>query len=87
MPTGCVLIWPIPFRRQEGERKATGISAAPAADEEEEEEDEAELAPRLEEVLMYLRLEHRYCFFCGHAFTTDAELQQKCPGVFERDHE
>lgn len=62
-----------------------GVSKAQAV--EEEEEDTEPVWPRLEAVLLYLRREHRYCFYCGHTFASEEELATKCPGPFEAEHE
>ncbi|KAJ5341956.1 hypothetical protein N7541_011080 [Penicillium brevicompactum] len=46
------------------------------------------LAPseRLHKLVMYLREEHRYCFWCKHAYETEEELEG-CPGLTEEDHD
>ncbi|CAN8279819.1 unnamed protein product [Cochlearia groenlandica] len=52
-------------------------------DEEEEEEISEE---DLEEILMKLREEHRYCPFCGFQYESREALLSHCPGVNEDDH-
>ncbi|KAG5379722.1 hypothetical protein IGI04_027564 [Brassica rapa subsp. trilocularis] len=53
---------------------------------EEEEEEEVITEEDLEEVLMKLRDEHRYCPFCGFQYETSEALLSNCPGVNEDDH-
>lgn len=45
-----------------------------------------ELQRRLVELLEWLRAEHLHCVYCGHSFVSEAELEQRCPGVLEEDH-
>lgn len=58
--------------------------------EEEDEELDAfnalEPGERLHKLVMYLREEHRYCFWCKFAYETEAELEG-CPGLTEEDHD
>ncbi|XP_010516429.1 PREDICTED: G patch domain-containing protein 11-like isoform X2 [Camelina sativa] len=54
-------------------------------DEEEEEEEEI-TEEDLQEILMKLRDEHRYCTFCGFQYETTEALLSNCPGVNEDDH-
>ncbi|CAG8376220.1 unnamed protein product [Penicillium salamii] len=58
--------------------------------EEEDEELDAfnalEPGERLHKLVMYLREEHRYCFWCKYAYETEAELEG-CPGLTEEDHD
>ncbi|CAE6076603.1 unnamed protein product [Arabidopsis arenosa] len=54
-------------------------------DEEEEEEEEI-TEEDLQEILMKLRDEHRYCPFCGFQYETTEALLSNCPGVNEDDH-
>lgn len=59
--------------------------------EEEEEDKELEefnaLSPqeRLFKVVMYLREEHNYCFWCKHRYET--RDMEGCPGITEEDHD
>jgi len=61
------------------------------ADDLDEEDDELEefdsLPPdeRLRRLVLYLRTEHRYCFWCKYAYP-DAEMDG-CPGLTEEDHD
>jgi hypothetical protein len=41
---------------------------------------------RLHKLVMYLREEHRYCFWCKYAYETEAEMEG-CPGLTEEDHD
>ncbi|GMH38395.1 hypothetical protein BSKO_06279 [Bryopsis sp. KO-2023] len=41
------------------------------------------VSDRLMEILMYLRRNHRYCFWCGDKF---GDAEGDCPGVLESDH-
>ncbi|CAF2059312.1 unnamed protein product [Brassica napus] len=54
--------------------------------EEEEEQEEVITEEDLEEILMKLRDEHRYCPFCGFQYETSEALLSNCPGVNEDDH-
>ncbi|CAA7060636.1 unnamed protein product [Microthlaspi erraticum] len=54
--------------------------------EEEEEEEEEITEEDLQEILMKLRDEHRYCPFCGFQYETNEALLSNCPGVNEDDH-
>ncbi|WZZ05285.1 hypothetical protein YC2023_091206 [Brassica napus] len=53
---------------------------------EEEEEEEVITEEDLQEILMKLRDEHRYCPFCGFQYETSEALLSNCPGVNEDDH-
>ncbi|CAH2063753.1 unnamed protein product [Thlaspi arvense] len=55
------------------------------ADDKEEEEEEI-TEEDLQEILMKLRDEHRYCPFCGFQYETTEALLSNCPGVNEDDH-
>ncbi|KAL5707895.1 hypothetical protein ACHQM5_018747 [Ranunculus cassubicifolius] len=58
-----------------------------SAEQEEEEEEEEEITEEdLRDVLMKLRNEHRYCFFCGCQYESIDTLLSNCPGVDEDDH-
>lgn len=58
--------------------------------EEEDEELDAfnalEPEERLHKLVLYLREQHRYCFWCKYAYETEAELEG-CPGLTEEDHD
>jgi len=41
---------------------------------------------RLHKLVMYLREEHRYCFWCKYAYESADELEG-CPGLTEEDHD
>ncbi|XP_062112145.1 uncharacterized protein LOC133823388 [Humulus lupulus] len=65
----------------------------PKKDEEEEEQDledeeeEEEITEEyLQEILMKLRDEHRYCLFCGFQYESMEVLLSNCPGIDEDDH-
>ncbi|XP_062003551.1 uncharacterized protein LOC133721051 [Rosa rugosa] len=63
----------------------------PNEDEEEEggesEEEEEQITEEdLQEILMKLRDEHRYCLFCGCQYESMEELLSSCPGTNEDDH-
>ncbi|KAL6868454.1 hypothetical protein J3F83DRAFT_695040 [Trichoderma novae-zelandiae] len=77
----------------EDDKKALGTnhveySIADDLDEEDEELDEfnaLELGTRLARLVMYLRENHRYCFWCKMVYP-DAEMDG-CPGTTEEDHD
>ncbi|XP_050230509.1 uncharacterized protein LOC126679508 isoform X2 [Mercurialis annua] len=52
----------------------------------EEEEEEEIITEDLQEILMKLRNEHRYCLFCGFQYETEEALLSSCPGIDEDDH-
>ena len=57
-------------------------------DEEDDELDEFDVLPpdeRLRRLVLHLRIEHRYCFWCKYAYP-DAEMDG-CPGLTEEDHD
>lgn len=45
-----------------------------------------EPSERLHKLVMYLRGEHRYCFWCKYTYETEEELEG-CPGLTEEDHD
>ncbi|CAI0402869.1 unnamed protein product [Linum tenue] len=51
-----------------------------------EEEEEVVTEEDLQEILMKLREEHRYCLFCGFQYETMEALLSNCPGIDEEDH-
>ncbi|KAF3442624.1 hypothetical protein FNV43_RR16540 [Rhamnella rubrinervis] len=53
-------------------------------DQEEEEEEITE--EDLQDILMTLREEHRYCLFCGCQYESMEALLSNCPGTSEDDH-
>ncbi|XP_065854910.1 uncharacterized protein [Euphorbia lathyris] len=55
-------------------------------EQEEEEEEEVISEEDLQEILMKLRDEHRYCLFCGFQYETMESLLSNCPGTDEDDH-
>ncbi|XP_042489615.1 G patch domain-containing protein 11 [Macadamia integrifolia] len=56
-------------------------------DGDEEEEEEVEITEEdLQEILMKLRDEHRYCLFCGCQYESVEALLSNCPGTDEDDH-
>ncbi|KAJ4970258.1 hypothetical protein NE237_003357 [Protea cynaroides] len=55
-------------------------------DEKEQEEEEEITEEDLEEILMKLRDEHRYCLFCGCQYESVEALLSNCPGTNEDDH-
>ncbi|KAJ4885076.1 TBCC domain-containing protein 1 [Raphanus sativus] len=69
----------VPEKKKEGDEDGK-------ADEEEEEEEEVITEEDLQEILMKLRDEHRYCPFCGFQYETSEALLSNCPGVNEDDH-
>ncbi len=57
-------------------------------DEEDPELDEFDalpLAERLQRIVLHLRQEHNYCFWCKHQYET--ANMEGCPGVAEEDHD
>ncbi|WCJ33981.1 D111/G-patch domain-containing protein [Euphorbia peplus] len=54
--------------------------------EQDEEEEEVISEEDLQEILMKLRDEHRYCLFCGFQYETMETLLSHCPGTDEDDH-
>lgn len=54
--------------------------------EQEEEEEEIITEEDLEDILLKLRDEHRYCLFCGYQYDSMESLQSNCPGISEDDH-
>ncbi|KAJ8900042.1 hypothetical protein K2173_024157 [Erythroxylum novogranatense] len=54
--------------------------------EEEEEEEEEITEEDLQEILMKLRDEYRYCLFCGFQYESMEALLSNCPGPDEDDH-
>ncbi|KDP24602.1 hypothetical protein JCGZ_25518 [Jatropha curcas] len=53
---------------------------------EQEEEEEEITEEDLQEVLMTLRDEYRYCLFCGFQYETMEALLSNCPGIDEDEH-
>ncbi|XP_010524390.1 PREDICTED: G patch domain-containing protein 11 [Tarenaya hassleriana] len=53
---------------------------------EEEEEEEEITEEDLQEILIKLRDEYRYCLFCGFQYETAEALASNCPGINEDDH-
>ncbi|KAL1209883.1 hypothetical protein V5N11_033956 [Cardamine amara subsp. amara] len=68
----------VPERKNEGDEDGKP--------DEEEEEEEVITEEDLQEILMKLRDEHRYCPFCGFQYETTEALLSNCPGVNEDDH-
>ena len=67
---------------------ATTYLAADDLDEEDNELEEFNALPpedRLQRLVAYLRVEHRYCFWCKFAYP-DVEMEG-CPGLTEEDHD
>lgn len=54
-------------------------------DEELEEFEALEVEEKLRKVVVYLREEHRYCFWCKCAFPDEG--MEGCPGIEEEDHD
>jgi hypothetical protein len=81
------------YDEDEDDKKALGKSQTIYADIEDlEEEDEEldefnalELSERLRLLLVYLRSQHRYCFWCKTSFPDSA--MEGCPGITEEDHD
>jgi len=46
-----------------------------------------ETAEKLTALTDYLRLQHRYCVWCGTQFESDEDLQLNCPGPNAEAHE
>ena len=66
----------------------TVYATADDLDEEDEELDEfnaLEIGERLKRLLVYLRDQHQYCFWCKMAYP-DSEMEG-CPGLTEEDHD
>ncbi|XP_021642324.1 uncharacterized protein LOC110636790 isoform X1 [Hevea brasiliensis] len=56
-------------------------------EEEEAEQEEEEITEEdLQEILIKLRGEYRYCLFCGFQYETMEALLSNCPGTDEDDH-
>ncbi|XP_077254128.1 D111/G-patch domain-containing protein [Tasmannia lanceolata] len=53
---------------------------------EEEEEEEEITEEDLQDILMKLRAEHRYCLYCGCQYESVEALSSSCPGPNEDDH-
>jgi hypothetical protein len=77
------------------DKKALGevdrnVSALEIELEEEDEELDAfnalEPAERLAKLVLFLRENYRYCFWCKYTYETDLELEG-CPGLTEEDHD
>ncbi|KAK9157073.1 hypothetical protein Scep_003647 [Stephania cephalantha] len=51
-----------------------------------EEEEEVITEEDLQNILMKLRDEHRYCLFCGCQYESTEALLSNCPGIDEDDH-
>ncbi|KAK5990388.1 hypothetical protein PT974_08656 [Cladobotryum mycophilum] len=77
----------------EDDKKALGkghtvYATADDLDEEDEELDEfnaLDVGTRLNRLLVYLREEHKYCFWCKMAYPD--EQMEGCPGLTEEDHD
>ncbi|KAL6141493.1 hypothetical protein ACLB2K_059781 [Fragaria x ananassa] len=67
----------VPVEKEEDEEEEGG---------EEEEEEELITEEDLQDILMKLRDEHRYCLFCGCQYESMEELLSSCPGTNEDDH-
>ncbi|XP_059668494.1 uncharacterized protein LOC132313641 [Cornus florida] len=56
-------------------------------DGEDEDEEEEEITEEdLQDILMKLRDEYRYCLFCGCSYESMEALLSNCPGINEDDH-
>ncbi|XP_020259431.1 G patch domain-containing protein 11 [Asparagus officinalis] len=53
---------------------------------EEEQEEEEITEEDLNDILMKLRVEHRYCLYCGCQYESAEALEVNCPGLYEDDH-
>ena|ERR1700761_7541072 len=42
---------------------------------------------RLAAILVYLREDHWYCFWCGAKYKSSEEMDEQCPGVDEEAHD
>jgi len=45
------------------------------------------VSERLDKLLLYLRQEHNYCFWCGLQYNSRDELLSDCPGQDEAEHD
>lgn len=50
-------------------------------------DDATTLVPDLENVIIYMRSNHFYCFWCGAKFSDKKDLELHCPGVDEEAHD
>ncbi|KAK1287188.1 hypothetical protein QJS10_CPB19g01003 [Acorus calamus] len=64
-----------PDKVEEGEVKEEG-----------EEEEVVITEEDLQDILMKLREEHRYCLYCGCQYESEEALSNSCPGLNEDDH-
>lgn len=42
---------------------------------------------QLNQLILYLRTQYRYCLYCGCAFESDKEMDEACPGDQRGDHD
>ncbi|KAH8175795.1 g-patch domain-containing protein [Sarocladium implicatum] len=69
-------------------KRRTVYATADDLDEEDPELDafnELDYSEKLEQLLVYLRSKHRYCFWCKTTFPDDD--MEGCPGISEEDHD
>eukprot|EP01098_Paradermamoeba_levis_P012464 TRINITY_DN5461_c0_g2_i1.p1 TRINITY_DN5461_c0_g2~~TRINITY_DN5461_c0_g2_i1.p1 ORF type:complete len:287 (-),score=96.51 TRINITY_DN5461_c0_g2_i1:321-1127(-) len=48
---------------------------------------ELPVTERTLQLVQYMKTEHTYCFYCGQQYPSLEELQKKCPGDTEEDHD
>ncbi|KAK9123093.1 hypothetical protein Sjap_012695 [Stephania japonica] len=66
--------------------EAEAKAKAAGGEDGDEEEEEVITEEDLQNILMKLRDEHRYCLFCGCQYESTDALLSNCPGIDEDDH-
>jgi len=66
--------------------KNNAVEKIPSTEEYLERFDKEANEARLQDLLLYTRKQHRYCFYCGAVYDTEEQLDMLCPGVFDDSH-